>query len=107
MPFMGPDHTYDDYVRLHKRLRHDGAEVSFDEAQPGDFVYVSDGPRIITGKDEYGHVFLPDLGGPITGGVLRHSVRIYRGGSDHVLARADYQAVMLERRKKKTGRVHG
>lgn len=107
-PFMHPfEHTYDDYVALAKRLRRDGTPVALEDARPGDFCYVSDGPRVIVGIDEHGHLLLPDVGGPITGGVLSSGRQVFRGGTDHVLARADFQASRLERRKRERGTRHG
>jgi hypothetical protein len=95
---------HDFYVALAAALRHDGTPCA---TEPGAFVYVADGPRIIEAVDEYGNIGVGDYGGPITGGWIRNKRQAYRGGCDHVRARAAQQEARLRRRQREKGRKHG
>jgi hypothetical protein len=98
------DTVYEDYQRLHRRLKHDGVLV--EDPQVGDYIYLSDGPRLILEINEHGSFGVPDTGGPITGGWTRGRYTAYRGGTDHIMAKADYQESELRRKRRRTGRKH-
>lgn len=95
---------YDFYLALARVLRHDGVPV--DDPRPGDYVYIADGPRIIEKIDEYGKFCVNDYGGPITGGWVRGGRQAYRGGCDHVRARAARGAAFIRWRQRTTGQKH-
>lgn len=111
MALLGPDPEYSDYLRLRGMLRRDGTPVPAAEAAIGDYVYVSDGPRLIAALGEYDPsrdarpVCLRDTGGPITGGWK--TVRgVFRGGRDHQLALTDSAETDLRRWQQQAGRKH-
>jgi hypothetical protein len=119
MAFIHPfEHDYDDYVRLAARLRHDGELVGVEDVQVGDFIYVSDGPRLITHVGEIRRpgarsVAVDDTGGPITGGwTTIYDVpsgigkSAWRGGRDHFMAITDSAEAALRRWQRRTGRKH-
>jgi hypothetical protein len=95
---------YDFYLALSRVLRRDGVPV--DDPRPGDYVYVADGPRIIEKVDEYGKFEVYDYGGPITGGWVRGRRQAYRGGCDHIRARAARDAAFIRWQRRTTGRKH-
>lgn len=118
------DPDYEDFARLYARLRHDGAPVPVDDVRVGDFLYLLDGPRLITklGRSYRAgtrRVGVDDTGGPIT--ITGGWTTIYdpdrntdsvsakiaqRGGRDHFMAITDSAEADLRRWQRRTGRKH-
>ena len=117
MAFLAPECDHAAYSGLARSLKQDGMLLADAEVLPGDYVYMADGPRVILSvdrKQERTQVSLCDTGGPISGGWVTlapdvgestHS-RAYRGGSDHVRARADMQESQIRKAQRERGLRH-